>query len=188
MPPDDNLIRDLPRIARYSRQNQSEDYQFRLHLKTVLPLSNVELDAIVQETTDDVWGRIDCLTCGNCCKTLQIQVEEKDMKRLAKRLQMSLRDFAARYIAVADDGFKHFNTAPCPFLEADNRCAVYEDRPQACRDFPYLRDRHFRSRTLSMIENTATCPIVFNVWEALKARFPVSAPNVSKRRRNHPLK
>jgi len=47
---------------------------------------------------------------------------------------------------------------------------VYEDRPQACRDFPYVHEPNFRSRTLSMIDNTATCPIVFNVWQQLKGR------------------
>lgn len=24
---------------------------------------------------------------------------------------------------------------PCPYLRADLRCAVYEDRPQVCRDY-----------------------------------------------------
>ena len=75
--------------------------------------------------------------------------------------------------AVAPDGVKHFLASPCAFLQPDGACAVYEDRPQACRDFPYLHEPNFRGRTLAAIENTAVCPIVFNVWRLLKQQFPV---------------
>ena len=180
----DGLIRELPRIRRYARQNEEIDYRFRDYLKTRLPLSNDALDGVVQALTAEVWGKIDCLTCGNCCKTLQIVVDDKDIARLAKRLGTTPKAFAAQYVGMAEDGVKHFLASPpCPFLGEGNACTVYEDRPQACRDFPYLHDRNFRSRTLMMIESCATCPIVFNVWDRLKKRFPVSAkPSANKRR------
>jgi hypothetical protein len=167
----DQIIRDIPLIERYSRRNEAEDYRFRLHLKTTLNLSNEELDAVVRETTDAVWKQIDCTTCAHCCRTLQIVVDRKDIERLAARFNLSVRNFSRRYIAVAEDKTKHFSAVPCPFLGQDNRCTVYEDRPQACRDYPYLYEDHFRSRTLGMIANAAVCPIVFNVWQTLKHRF-----------------
>jgi uncharacterized protein len=180
---DDGLIRELPRIRREARQNAANNETFRDYLKTRLPLSNTELDGVAQELITDVWGQIDCLSCGNCCKTLQIVVGDKDIARLARRLGITSKAFATRYVGVADDGVQHFLSTPCSFLGEGNACTVYEDRPQACRDFPYLTDRNFRSRSLTMVENCATCPIVFNVWERLKKRFPLPAKSSGKRRR-----
>ena len=170
MAPDD-LIREIPLIERYSRHNEAEDFRFRDFLKFRLNLSNAALDAIVHETTQEVWSKIDCLACANCCKTLHIVVDEADIRRLARRLAVTPQEFRARYVKMDTDKTLLFKSQPCPLLGPDNRCAVYEDRPQACRDFPYLHDKDFRSRTLSMIDNTTRCPIVFNVWRELKRKF-----------------
>ncbi|MCW3053673.1 MAG: Fe-S-oxidoreductase, partial [Chthonomonadales bacterium] len=161
----EKLIRDIPLIQRYSRHNEAEDYSFREFLKVRLNLSNKELDKIAQETTEEVWKQIDCLACGNCCRTLQIVVDDNDIQRLARRLTMTPQQFSRQYVQIAPDRTKHFIATPCSFLGVDNRCSVYEDRPQACRDFPYLHAADFRSRSLMMIANTSTCPIVFNVWQ-----------------------
>lgn len=162
------LVRDIRTIGRYSRHNDAEDMRFRSYLKGS-DHSDAQLDAVVKEVTDEIWAQIDCTTCGNCCRTLQIIVDDKDIKRLATRFGITPKQFAAKYIRTAEDGEKHFDS-PCPFLEG-NACSVYEDRPQACRDFPYLYTPGFRQRTLMMIDNNATCPIVFNVWQTLKGRL-----------------
>ncbi|HEX5323418.1 MAG TPA: YkgJ family cysteine cluster protein [Capsulimonadaceae bacterium] len=165
------IIREIPLIARYSRHNENNDYRFRTFLKAELDLSNRDLDAVVQEITDEVWKQIDCTTCANCCKTLQIVVDDADIRRLAAKLGMSFAAFSKKYVCVDPDKTKYFASTPCAFLGADNRCTVYEDRPQACRDFPYLHTTGFRQRTFMMIDNRATCLIVFNVWQRLKARL-----------------
>ena len=174
----DRIIRDIPLIARYARQNENEDWRFRAYMKGELDLSNEELDAVVKTTTDEIWKQIDCTTCAHCCKSLKIVVDNKDIARLAQHFNTSAREFSKQYVAVAEDKTKYFSSLPCPFLGQDNRCTVYEIRPEACRDYPYLYEQHFRSRSMSMIENTATCPIVFNVWDSLKQQF-------KPRRRRH---
>jgi Fe-S-cluster containining protein len=169
----DGLIRDLPLIRRYARHNEAQDYRFRAYVKSGLNLSNTELDTVVHEATDTVWKDIDCTTCGNCCRTALISVDDKDIQRLATRLSLTIKQFAQRYVQTAPDRSKYFATVPCPFLGEDNYCSVYEDRPQSCRDFPYLYHKGFRQYSLTMAENVALCPIVFNVWQALKKRFPL---------------
>ena len=169
--PNDSLIRDIPLIKRYSRHNEAEDVRFREFLKFRLNLSNAELDAVVRETTDAVWREIDCTTCANCCKTLHIVVDNADIKRLSLRLKITPRAFEARYVKTDTDKTKLFSTLPCPLLGADNRCTVYEDRPKACRDFPFLHGKNFRSRTLGVMDDASRCPIVFNVWQELKRKF-----------------
>lgn len=167
----DQIIREIKLIERYSRHNEDEDFRFRNFYKYHLNLSNSNLDAVVQEITDEVWKQIDCTTCANCCKTLQVIIDDKDISRLAVRLGMTVSQFSHRYVRTAADGLKHFASMPCPFLDANNLCSVYEDRPQACRDYPFLYNKDFRDRSLTMIENTAVCPIVFNVWKSLKQRL-----------------
>lgn len=167
----DRIIREIPTIQRYARHNENEDFSFRAYLKGTLEMSNKRLDSVVQETTDEVWKQIDCLACGHCCKSLQIVVDDKDIQRLAQRFQMTPQKFAKQYVDRDQDGTQYFKSTPCVFLADDNRCTVYEDRPQACRDFPYLHAENFRSRTFMMIDNTAVCPIVFNVWQQLKERL-----------------
>ena len=166
----DPLGRDLRTIGRYSRHNEAEDYRFAGFLKSC-EASDAELDTTVREITDAVWAQIDCTTCANCCRTLEIVVDDRDIKRLAKRLKVSPARFAEKYVAVGEDGTASFRSRPCPFLDAENRCTVYEDRPLSCREFPYLYTPGFRQFTLTMIDNNATCPIVFNVWQTLKARM-----------------
>src|SRR5579883_1423085 len=102
----DQIIREIPLIARYSRHNEPEDYRFRAFVKTGLNLSNDQLDALVRETTDQVWKEIDCTTCANCCKTLRIVVDNNDIRRLAARLGMSFQQFSRKYVRAEADKTK----------------------------------------------------------------------------------
>jgi Fe-S-cluster containining protein len=167
----DNIIREIPLIQRYARHNEAEDYRFRVFLKLRLKLTTEETDEIARQTTDEVWKQIDCTQCAHCCRTLQVVVDGNDVDRLAARFGMTSRQFSRRYVAVDDDRTRYFAASPCPFLGEDNRCTVYEDRPKACRDFPYMHEKHFVGRSLMMISNTSVCPIVFNVWQRLKSKL-----------------
>lgn len=164
------IITKIELIERYARSKEEENWRFRDYLKYRLPLSNDALDAMVQATTAKVWEQIDCKACANCCRTAQVMVDAADIARLAKRLALSKAEFTRRYISTVAAGEMMLSTQPCPFLEG-NVCSVYEDRPQSCRDFPYLHEKNFRSRSISMVENTSLCPIVFNTYESLKMRL-----------------
>ena len=167
----ERLIREIPLIERYSRHNEAEDYSFRAFLKVRSKLSNIQMDALAKQTTEEVWSQIDCKTCGNCCRSLEIVVDDQDIARLAGRFKQTVQLFSRQYVRVAPDRTKHFESPPCPFLGEDNLCEVYEDRPKACRDFPYLHEEGFRGRTISMIANSSLCPIVFNVWQRMKTKL-----------------
>ena len=166
------IIREIPLIRRYTRHNEAEDTRFRAWLKTECSLSNPRLDEVVRVETDEVWRQIDCLKCANCCRTMKVVVDRDDIQRLSTRLGITVRMFRRCYVTAPDpDGSLYLSSQPCPFLGDDNYCGVYDHRPQACRDFPYLHAEGFRRRTLMMLVNCETCPIVFNVWQALKQRL-----------------
>ncbi len=170
------IIRDIKQIERYTVQNATQDMQFRTFVLRDLPLSNTLLDERVREETQSVWRQIDCLSCGRCCRTLQVVVDDADIARLARHVMSSPRQFQAKYVRVASDGTKHLASIPCPFLQPDNRCSVYDLRPKSCRDFPYLNEANFRSRMLFLLDYLSLCPIVFNVWDRLKRQFSVRRP------------
>ena len=162
-----DLIREIPVIAKRAAANEEEDFRFRAYLKGH-SMSGARLDARVREITDDVWSQIDCTTCANCCRAYTTSVDDVDIARLAKRLEITTAEFGKRYIDGVIDGEKQLISKPCVFLGDDNRCTVYDDRPKVCRDFPYLHKEDFVFRLLMMIENTSACPIVYNVWDRLK--------------------
>jgi uncharacterized protein len=164
----DRIITELELIERYARARQDENHRFRSYLKR-LELRDAQLDTVVRDTADEVMEQIDCTTCGNCCRTMHVTVDQFDIERLAKRLGMKPHAFEKKYVVLADDREKLLSRVPCAFLDG-TRCSVYEDRPSACRDFPYLHVRDFRERTLMMVNNAALCPIVYNTLEQVKPK------------------
>ena len=129
----DKLIRSIPLIQRFSRHNENADLNFRSYLKDGCRLSNQELDKVVLEIGDRVSRQIDCTQCANCCKTLEIIVNKWDIIRLSKHFNFSEKEFTIRFVTNSRGGGMAFKSPPCPFLGANNRCTVYEQRPAACR-------------------------------------------------------
>lgn len=64
-----------------------------------------------------------CSKCGKCCSNyLPLQTEEiKEMKKRAIKENKRL----------LDKGWYHI----CPFLNYQNKCDIYEDRPLICREY-----------------------------------------------------
>ncbi len=168
--PEEKIITEIPVIQRLAAKREDENWRFRTYVKHRLEMEDEALDAVVQETTDAVWSKIDCTQCAHCCRTLQVVVDHQDAARLAKRLGMRVPEFKRRYMKYDEHKEGYFAAMPCPFLK-ENVCSVYEDRPKACRDFPYLHEPRFRTRMIMFIENTAVCPIVYNTCEQLKSRL-----------------
>lgn len=112
-------------------------------------------------------SKTDCLTCGNCCRTLGPRLLDKDIERMAKSLRMKTTDFISKYIKTDEDDDLVFNAMPCPFLGDDNYCAVYENRPRACREYPHTDRKKFSQIYLLSVKNAETCPIVFQVLDEI---------------------
>ena len=100
-----------------------------------------------------------------------INVEEGDAARLAAHLNMNIADFENRYVEKSSAGtLAVMNTIPCHFL-SDNKCVVYEARPNECREFPGLHKPGFNDRLFATFMHYGRCPIIYNVIEALKVKL-----------------
>lgn len=165
----DCLITNLDEIARLSERNWDQNMEFRTFLKNSPRWDDDDkLDALVHEILAEVTARIDCTTCGNCCRELGIAVDEQDIERLARRMRISPEEFESRHVATDEDE-KFMPETPCQFL-GGNLCTIYEDRPCVCREFPHLHKEDFSGRLIGVIGSAGVCPIVFNVLEELKLR------------------
>lgn len=130
------------------------------------------LDDVVHRLHDEAFERTDCLKCANCCKTTSPIFYERDIDRVSKRLRMRPSDFIEKYLHIDEDKDYVLNVAPCPFLDAENYCLVYEDRPTACREYPHTNRKRFHQILDLTIKNTAVCPAVFEIVEEMKKKFP----------------
>jgi len=79
---------------------------------------------------------------------------------------MDIDTFRRRYMTTNDDREPAIDATPCPFLDG-KMCSVYEDRPDACRGYPYVGG-NISSRMIGIIERAETCPIIFAMLEELK--------------------
>lgn len=130
-----------------------------------------DIDVTVHALNDKVSAAIDCTQCGNCCKNMNAAMDEAEMERLAACLSKTPEDFGKNYCSHDEiENVFFIKSLPCVFL-ADNKCAVYKQRPASCAEFPHLNRPNFIFRTKSIADNYTYCPIVYNVVENLKAHY-----------------
>lgn len=128
------------------------------------------LDDFVHFLHHEAFSQFNCLDCANCCKTIGPRLTDKDIERLSKHLRLKHWEFVERYVLTDEDGDQVFKEHPCPFLLPDNYCAVYENRPKACREYPHTdRKRFYQILELSH-KNCETCPVVYEIFEELKTK------------------
>lgn len=166
MNPHNAIERNLQKIAQDGEDRMEENFQFRAFLKGE---DSDNGDEIVHQLNHEISNQIDCTTCGNCCKMMKPSVTEKDVERLALKLDMPAAKVRETYVE-REDHIDFFKDTPCRFLK-DKKCTIYEDRPDDCRSFPHLHKDNFSSRMFQIIANYSTCPIVYNVVEELKERL-----------------
>lgn len=157
-------LTDLETICKIASEKEDENDRFRIFLKQQ---DGEQIDLIVHQLNDLVSGEIDCTQCGNCCKSLMINVEKEETVLLANYLQISPLDFKEKYLEESDQGQMVINSIPCHFLSG-TICSIYQHRFIDCREFPHLHKPHFTHRLFGTLMYYPVCPIVFNVVEKLK--------------------
>ena len=170
----DPIITNLTHIQRASQAQEEVNLAFRTFVKIDLPLPDRRLNALVQETTEQVWQSIDCRTCANCCKTSHPLFSKTEVERIATHLGTTAEDVRARHLEPSEAGKYTTRQLPCPFLQ-DDLCSIYPVRPAVCAGYPHLQ-RNFRSRLWQVIDNAAICPIIYNVLARLKEQFGFGEP------------
>ena len=160
-------------ISKLADERESENQLFVSHLKKMDP---EKTDQLVQQINKAVSADIDCTKCGNCCRSLMIQVEHDEIATAAASHSITPEKFESRYLEKSTGGQLIINQIPCHFLE-ENRCSIYQNRFSSCREFPPLHLPGFHRRLFALMFHYGKCPIVFNVIEVLKSELNFHLPD-----------
>ena len=149
-----------------AQDHDDANYKFLRSLKR-RPAKKV--DRLAQRIHLEVFEVVDCTRCANCCRTLQPVFTDEDIERIAAYRGMTTAEFITTYLEEAEEGPGYrTRTTPCPLLGEDNKCTVYEVRPETCWKYPYTDQEVFWSRTSNHANNALACPAVFEIIERMK--------------------
>ncbi len=109
----------------------------------------------------------DCLACANCCKTTSPIFRQPDIRRMAKALKIKEGQLIDKHLRLDEDGDYVLKKAPCFNLLSDNRCAVYDDRPLACKEYPHTDRKNMYQIMDITAQNTLICPAVAHIVERI---------------------
>lgn len=150
--------------------------QHKAHKKFIRKLvqhKSKKFDQYAGSLHDQTFEKIDCLDCANCCTSIPPIVTKTDTQRIAKHLNLKSQDFEQQFLTVDEDGDTVMNQTPCPFLQSDNRCEIYEVRPKACQEYPHTDQFQFSQHLNLHPQNALYCPAVFHMIETMLKNVPV---------------
>ena len=128
------------------------------------------LEELVSEVDKEVWEKVDCLECANCCKTMTPTFSAKDIKRIAAHFDMKPKQFKDKWLYKDKNGDWMNTSTPCQFLGDDNKCSIYEIRPSDCAGFPHHDKKDFDLYNDTYTQNVTRCPATFELVSRLKKR------------------
>lgn len=160
--PMDELLTNWEQKA---QEQQKANKQFLQKLQTKRGRG---VEKLLPDLHDEAFSHIDCLKCAGCCKTISPRFKMPDIKRIAKYKGMKESAFIDQYLRMDEDGDYVVKFSPCPFLDADNYCSIYDARPGDCQNYPYTDSFDFIKRPNITYLNSTICPAVFYVLERLK--------------------
>jgi Fe-S-cluster containining protein len=129
------------------------------------------LDDIVHPLHFELFEIVDCLNCAACCSSLGPAIKDIDIQRMAKHLKIKPSELTDKYLKVDEDGEYVFKLMPCPFLQDDNKCSVYESRPMACREYPHTNRKNFYQIIDLSVKNVKICPVVAGVFQKISEKI-----------------
>lgn len=142
-------------------------------LQSLVQKNDKKRNAKTEVIHDEVFEKIDCLQCANCCKSIPPIINQTDVNRIARHLRIKPSVFVEKYTLTDEDHDVVINASPCPFLGEDNYCSIYEIRPKACREYPHTQNQEFRKNIKLHAVNAGYCPGVYHILEQLKNFKPI---------------
>ena len=135
------------------------------------------INGMIDKASDAAWEKVDCLSCANCCKVMTPTFTKADLKRISKHFRMSEKDFYTKWLETdKDNGDKVNRIQPCQFLNLkDNKCSIYEIRPEDCAKFPHFKRKPFADFNHIHKQNIEYCPasltFITKLQEKIESEF-----------------
>jgi Fe-S-cluster containining protein len=135
--------------------------------KKLLGIPPRELDEQFHEAHASVFEATDCLSCANCCKTTSPIIKESDINRMSFHMKMQPSVLIRKYLIREPDGSYVVASSPCPFLQSDNYCGIYDARPAACREYPHTNRKKMHQILDLTFKNASICPAVEKILQQI---------------------
>lgn len=158
---DSSFIKQLPHLVKKQKKAIK-----KLHNK-LETMDDRKVNQLFKDTEESAFNEIDCLNCAHCCKTTGPLFTNRDIDRISHHLGMSGGKFVEKYLRIDEDGDYVLKTVPCPFLKEDNKCGIYDQRPEACASFPHARERNQKKLLKLHKKNARICPAMYHIYEEL---------------------
>ncbi|MBZ0247342.1 MAG: YkgJ family cysteine cluster protein [Cyclobacteriaceae bacterium] len=155
-------------LDRFKEESEKSAKINRAYLTKLKRLDPRKVDNAFHKVHEEVFEEMDCLDCANCCKTTSPIFYENDIDRAAKALRVKPGDFVEKYLRIDEDKDYVLKSSPCPFLDSENYCGIYENRPKACREYPHTNRKKMVQVMELTYKNTMVCPAVLEMVERLK--------------------
>lgn len=152
----------------FSERAKKKSVENKKFLQSLKKKDAREIDDLFHAVHEEVFAETDCLTCANCCKTTSPIFYQTDIERVSKSLRMKPGEFIDQYLRIDEDKDYVLKSSPCPFLDNENYCKVYDSRPKACREYPHTNRKKMVQITDLTYKNTLVCPAVLEMVERIK--------------------
>ena len=157
---------DIDYFRKESQNKSKENKKFLLGLKKE---DSRTIDDQFHQLHEEVFQETNCIACANCCKTTSPIFYQTDIERASKALKIKPGQFAEKYLKVDEDNDFVLKSSPCPFLDRENYCSIYSDRPKACREYPHTNRKKMIQILNLTYKNTLVCPAALEIVERMKS-------------------
>lgn len=157
-------------LISYNKQAQVQKKENQTFYKKLSLRPPKNLDDLIHAEHEAAFEKIDCLQCANCCKTTSPIFYQRDIDRAAKAIRVRPGDFIDKYLRIDEDQDYVLKQSPCAFLDHQNYCSIYADRPTACREYPHTNRKKMQQLLNLTFKNTLVCPAVLKITEELKKK------------------
>jgi hypothetical protein len=114
---------------------------------------------LAKKADSQTWAEVDCLTCGNCCRSMTPTYTPEDIRRISAHLSMTPKAFKEKWLEQDEEGDWMNKSRPCQFFNTkDFKCSIYEVRPADCAGFPHLIKKRPKEYIHVYKQNVEYCP------------------------------
>lgn len=157
---------DIERLKELAEEKYEDNVKFRTYLKN--HADPEVLDEQFKQLHDKYFSIYDCSKCRNCCKQLHATFKEKEIEERAKFLNITIEEFKNKYLKEGEiKGSYKTKNCPCDFFDG-NDCILKECKPEDCKTYPYTNKADRIFSLWGIVDNTAICPVVYEIVEELK--------------------
>lgn len=149
----------MPQLNDIFEQLEKSQSEISRKIEALRDVQSSTLDQQFEINHDKIFAETDCLTCANCCKNYSPIIEQEDITRIQKVLNVDGAYLFEHYIEMDEDGDFVFKSQPCPMLDLDtNKCKIYIDRPNACAEYPHTKMKRIKTHLELLEVNATICP------------------------------